>query len=260
MNSIHKIQLKDGSVKVLNSIGKVLTNKNGDILEIIGVCQDITKSKADELELLQKNQSLSFAEEITKIGNWKWDVATNSYQWSDNLYKIIGFEIGSTITKERYLSRVPFKDQKIWLKHVECALKNKNFDKLTHLIIKPDNTIITLEVNAKVITDEKGNITAIFGTSQDVTERKKKEVELIEKNQQLNLAEELAMIGCWVLDLNTLNFDWSDNTYRIFNIDIGTPINLPALLTRVPIEEHEYINGLITVSYTHLTLPTILLV
>jgi len=124
------------------------------------------------------------------------------------------------------------------LKHVDEALKSKTFKKFTHHIIKPDNTLITLEVNGKVLTDNQGDITAIFGTSQDITEREKKELELIEKNQQLNLAEEIANIGYWVLNLETQKFDWSDNTYRIFDFDIGTPMYLDILLSRVPIEEH----------------------
>jgi len=47
INSTYRIQLKNGTIKVLNSIGKIITNNNGDIVEIIGTCQDITKSKAD---------------------------------------------------------------------------------------------------------------------------------------------------------------------------------------------------------------------
>ena len=245
IKSNYKIQLKNGTEKVLNSIGKILTNKNGEIIEIIGVCQDITKNKANELQLLHKNQSLSFAEEITKVGSWKWDVKTNEFEWSDNMYKIVGFEMNSTITKEKYLSKVPIEEHNLWYKHVEDSIKNKKFKKLIHQIIKPDNTRITLEVSGKVITDNEGNIAAIFGTSQDITERKQKELELIEKNQQLNLAEEIAMIGCWVLNLKTQKFDWSNNTYRIFDFDIGVPIDLPTLLTRVPVEEHKSITALI---------------
>ena len=243
-NSTHKIQLKDGSVKVLNSIGKVITNKRGDILEIIGVCQDITKSRKDELELLQKNQSLSFAEEITGMGNWKWEVKTNKYEWSENLYKIVGIEIGSKISKEKYLTKIPVEEREMWLNYVETSLKNKSFKKFTHHIIKPDDSVITLEVNAKIIIDDKGEITEVFGTSQDITEREKEELQLIEKNQFLSLAQELAMIGYWRLDLTTLKVEWSDNLYKMYDLEVGTPLDLEKTLTRVHPDDRVFIENL----------------
>jgi len=141
---------------------------------------------------------------------------------------------------------MPVADQDRWLKHVETSLNNKKFSKLEHRIIKPNGTEVILEVNGKILTDDEGEILAIFGTSQDITAIKQKEIDLIEKNQQLNLAEEIAMVGCWVLDLNTQKFDWSDNTYRIFDFDIGVPMDMPTLMSRVLPEDKEFIEILIS--------------
>lgn len=245
IDSIYKVQLKNGVVKILKSTGKIITDENGDIIEMIGTCQDITKSRTNELELLHKNQSLSFAEEITKIGNWKWDFKTKEFECSKNMYKIAGIKIGTPITIERYLARVPKDEHKMWHSHVKNSFDNKHFKTLTHRLIQPDNTFKILEVNAKILKDQEGNVTGIFGTSQDVTERKQREYQLIEKNQQLNLMEELAMIGYWRFNLTTNKFDWSDNSYRMNGFEIGIPMDMETLFTNFTKEDQENMNYIV---------------
>ena len=40
---------------------------------------------------------LNRAQTIAHIGDWEWEIATNNVSWSDELYRIYGFEPGEVL-------------------------------------------------------------------------------------------------------------------------------------------------------------------
>lgn len=52
-----------------------------------------------------------------------------------------------------------------------------------------------------------------------ITERKIKDNDLIDSEMQLRETQKLAKIGSWTTDLSNFNVRWSEETYRIFEID-----------------------------------------
>lgn len=69
------------------------------------------------------------------------------------------------------------------------------------------------------IKDKKGKIVEIQAIGRDIHDNKLA-VDTLKKNQeQLNLAQEITKLGSWELDLVTGNLIWSDEVYRIFDID-----------------------------------------
>src|SRR5258705_12091620 len=52
-------------------------------------------------------RQLDAAQSITHIGSWEWTVASSAVIWSDELYRIYGFEPRSIpVTLEFFLSRI----------------------------------------------------------------------------------------------------------------------------------------------------------
>jgi PAS domain S-box-containing protein len=64
-----------------------------------------------------------------------------------------------------------------------------------------------------------GEVSGVFGISRDVTERQQALDALRERERQLLLAQRLAKLGHWELDLSTGVLLWSDEIFRIFEID-----------------------------------------
>ena len=57
-------------------------------------------------------KQLELAQQITHIGSWQWDIATNRVMWSDELYRIYGLEPQSVeLTFESFLARVHPEDR-----------------------------------------------------------------------------------------------------------------------------------------------------
>ncbi|GHC59487.1 hypothetical protein GCM10008083_25450 [Ulvibacter litoralis] len=169
---VHRIKLHSGIIKTIQLLAVVSPDSNGQITEIIGTCQDITDQRLAETELLRKNKLLTFAEEITMMGNWQWDLVTNGVKWSANLYRIFGVDKDTDLTYTTYFNFVHPDDKDFVAKHVEKSLEAKKFEDLLHRIKLEDGTVKTIQLLAEIITNDKGELIEIIGTCQDVTQQK----------------------------------------------------------------------------------------
>lgn len=64
-----------------------------------------------------------------------------------------------------------------------------------------------------------GKPTHLLGISVDITEQKQSEAALVQSQYRLSEAQRIARLGSWQLDLVNNKLDWSDEIYRIFEID-----------------------------------------
>ncbi|WP_041557801.1 PAS domain-containing sensor histidine kinase [Cellulophaga algicola] len=192
----------------------------GKCTRLFGIFQDISVIKKSEGELLRKNKLLNFAEEITLMGNWQWDTVADVVLWSNNLYNIFKLDKNIEIIKfDTYFSFVHPDDREIVTEYFKKSVNKKSLVKFTHRIIAGDGKVKTIQLLGEVIRDNLGNIIEMIGTCQDITEQKKSEVALIRKNQLLTLGEEIAQMGHWQWDTVVDKVIWSNNLYRIFELD-----------------------------------------
>jgi len=71
----------------------------------------------------------------------------------------------------------------------------------------------------KPIYDAAGRPLYLICITSDITERKRAEESVKVSRDQLNEAQRIAMVGSWTLDLRDNRLAWSDEIYRIFEID-----------------------------------------
>ncbi|HEU4683842.1 MAG TPA: PAS domain S-box protein [Nitrospira sp.] len=69
------------------------------------------------------------------------------------------------------------------------------------------------------ICDRHGMPQYLLGISEDITERRAAETAALKNQAKLAEAQQLAGLGSWELDLATDTVTWSDESYRIFEID-----------------------------------------
>ena len=219
---LHRIQLDSGEVKTVHLLAQVITDNLGVVTEVIGTCQDVTKQKQAENDLIRKNYMLSFAEEITLMGNWQVDVINKKTKWSKNLYRIFELKESTSMTQNTYLNLVFAEDRDRVTKHIIDTLKNKSLTSLVHRIELPDGSMKTLQILGQVFTNEKGEVSEIIGTCQDITLQKIGEEELLRKNQLLTFAEEITLMGNWQWDTVLDKVKWSKNLYNIYQLDLNT--------------------------------------
>lgn len=78
---------------------------------------------------------------------------------------------------------------------------------------------VLLETSKVPLTDRHGENIGVLGIGHDITERKLHEESLQQSEAALKEAQRLANIGNWEFDLISQKLIWSEQVYRIFEVD-----------------------------------------
>ncbi|MDP1947567.1 MAG: PAS domain S-box protein [Nitrospirota bacterium] len=94
----------------------------------------------------------------------------------------------------------------------------------------------------------------LLGISEDITDRKQAEEALQQNEARLNVAQRIAHIGSWDLDLVENVLTWSDENYRIFEIDpVHFRASYAAFLELVHPADRQFVNESYTESVANRT-------
>ena len=100
-------------------------------------------------------------------------------------------------------------------------------------VSRKDGSVVMLATNAHILRDDAGVVVGCVGVSRDVTATKQAERVLIQQvednrslvealsleRRRLAEAQSVASVGSWEMDLETSELNWSDETYRIFEME-----------------------------------------
>ena len=153
---------------------------------VLGIAQDITERKQAEEELRMREAQLTDAQRLAHLGSWEWDVTTNTVTWSDEMFRIWGVnprEFGASY--EAVLQLVHPGDRESFAACIEKAVQDHQPYTLECRIVRPDATRRILQARGAVVVDEEGRAIRMFGTAQDITERKLAEDEIKATNDLL---------------------------------------------------------------------------
>lgn len=78
---------------------------------------------------------------------------------------------------------------------------------------------IPVLLSVTLLKDEDGLLMGYVGIARDLTEEKETHKQFIRSKELLDEAQNLAKLGSWNLDLTQNYLEWSDEIYRIFEID-----------------------------------------
>jgi PAS domain S-box-containing protein len=96
---------------------------------------------------------------------------------------------------------------------------------------RPDGTLWDGE--GHLMSFELGGRSLMQFTMQDITLRKRSEAVLQESEARLKEAQRLARVGSWKRELATNELNWSDEIFRIFEVDPSTTPTYKTFITRV---------------------------
>ena len=153
--------------------------------------REIEKRRRAERELRDREAQLAEAQAIAHVGNWVWEIDSDQVHWSDELYRIYGFEPGSIeIDYATFLARVLPEDRDRVEKIVKQAYATGDpFDYL-HGIVRPDGAVRMLHARGRVTLDEAGRPIRMLGTGQDVTDSVQVERELRQSGESYRMLAE----------------------------------------------------------------------
>ena len=108
--------------------------------------------------------------------------------------------------------------------------------------IRKDGSIIWVSISVRMVRDAEGAPIHFMVLVEDITERKRMEQALRNSEKDLNRAQFVAKTGSWRLDVLNNQLIWSDETYRIFGVQKGTPLTYETFLAYVHPEDRDYVD------------------
>ncbi|HEY9803284.1 MAG TPA: PAS domain S-box protein [Leptolyngbyaceae cyanobacterium] len=146
-----------------------------------GLVVDITDIKHTEETLRQSEARLAESQQVARLGNWDYDLATGKITWSKGLFDL--FLRDPAVEVPNYLDHLQFyhpEDQQKLHQAVERAISTGESYKLVLRSFRTDGSEMYVEAIGHAQFNSQGIVTRLYGTAQDITER---ESALIEREQ-----------------------------------------------------------------------------
>ncbi|WP_457110755.1 response regulator [Marmoricola sp. URHA0025 HA25] len=125
-----------------------------------------------EERLTDLAQRVDSAQHLAGMGDYDWHIATDTNRWSDQLYRIYGYEPQSfNATYERFLGNIhPDDRERIQAIHQQAYATGEPYQMIER-IVRPDGEVRYLSSNGEVLMDADGVPVRMRGTCIDITER-----------------------------------------------------------------------------------------
>ncbi|WP_445173125.1 AAA family ATPase [Microcoleus sp.] len=136
-------------------------------------------------ELKTKEAKLQEAQKLAHLGNWEFDLEGDKLTWSEEVFRIFGLE--PELPEPTFLEhrkQIHPDDLQLWLEQVEEISQLGNPREYEIRILHPDGAVRYIYVKAQAIFDG-GKVIKLFGTIQDITDRKLAEDALRQSEGQL---------------------------------------------------------------------------
>lgn len=149
--------------------------------QIYCVGRDLSSIKRHERQLLKREKELGEAEIIGRMGRWRWVVGHDGIDWSDQIYRIFG------VTRDEFAPSIDSLNEMVHRRDVgrvvqgfQRAIIEQNDYDMEFRIVRPGGDIRYIRCEGRCERDMEGDVIALYGIMQDMTERMLYERELKE--------------------------------------------------------------------------------
>jgi PAS domain S-box-containing protein len=194
----------------------------GSVIGWIACVADITASRRAELALAERNAQLALAERNAQlalvgraalVGCYAFDVNKGEMQISEGYAVIHGLPERTTETTRReWRDRLHPED----IGRLD-ELRSQTFSdrrgeyNVEYRIVLPNRGVRWIESRSFISYDGDGNAQRVVGVDIDVTERRRTEQALTDRNRQLELAAKAALVGRYAIEIEATREDFTSH-------------------------------------------------
>ena len=192
----------DGVMRWVHTFGQLKVDSQGKALELRGTVQDITERKLTEAALRESEESLREAQRIAGLGNYRLNVDAGLWTTSDVLDQIFGIDKEYEHTFEGWVALLHPDDRQTmsdYFQH-EVLGQGKPFDKEYRILRRSDGVERWVHGIGQLTFDAHGRPATMYGTIQDITERKLTEAGLRESKELLQIFIQHAPVALAMFD------------------------------------------------------------
>jgi PAS domain S-box-containing protein len=137
---------------------------------------EIVERKRAEEKLRRSEGFLAEGQRISHTGSWSWKVSTGQVTWSEEHFRIFGFDPETTTSSfQLFLETVHPDDRSFIQRSLDEAIEEKRGFDLEFRIALKDGSIKQVQGVGRAILGESGNVDGYIGTTVDITARKRGE-------------------------------------------------------------------------------------
>ncbi len=142
-------------------------------------------------ELVARKTLMKNAERLAHFGTWRDDRANGKLYWSDEKYRILGFQPGEIIpTWDHFYERVHEEDKDFVKNTLSDAIRARTRQKFTFRIVGSKGEVKYIHCEVFIVRDSNLEIVEVHGFLRDISEHTQAEIKLVESEEKyLNLFE-----------------------------------------------------------------------
>lgn len=151
----------------------------------ISMAVDVTERKQIEKVLRENEEKLVEAQRMGNMGHWEFDLDAQTLEWSDQMFKL--FDRDPTLGTPDFVDNLALyypDDAKRLEKRTLLALESGEGFEMDYKVKLPSGKTAYHYSTFQPIRDEKGRVSKLIGTLQDITERRQAEEVLLENEEK----------------------------------------------------------------------------
>ena len=164
--------------------------------------QEIGRRLADALTTLlmfrhlqDSEARLEDAQRIAHVGYWARDLDTDRLTWSDETYRIFGLPPQERTIDVAGLQKLIHQEDRHMVRAAAAALGGGARYDVEFRVVRPGGEVRIVHSQSNVMRDEAGRPRRMFGTVQDITERRRAEEALREAQAELAHVTRVLTLG-----------------------------------------------------------------
>ncbi len=234
-----RVVTKNGNVRYCEFAAGLISYKNE--FAVLGTVQDITERLQAETKLRKSETRLSNIYQNEAVGIALSDNNFNIVSANSFFCNMLGYT-EDELKNKTFLS-LTHPDDAIASKLAvqQANKKNKSFSKVEKRYMKKNGQFIFCQTTISQIPAEEGDGFYNLAVIEDITERKQGEGKLLRNQYYLSKAQEIGNVGSWELNIQNSILKWTDETYRIFGIPLGTKMSYELFLNSVHPDDRDYL-------------------
>ena len=167
------------------------------VLELLASQAAISLDNAYLYADLRRSEAfLAEGQRLSRTGSWSWHVATGKVVWSDEHYRIFGYDPTQTAANfDLFLKTVHPDDRLLVKRNLDAAIRDRSGFSFEFRLSRPDGTIAHVQGVGRPVLNESGAVEHYLGSTMDISERKRAEDALRHAEANLVHVARLSTMG-----------------------------------------------------------------
>ncbi len=183
----------------------LLENLAADISYAINALRGAEQRGLAEAALRRSEAILDRAQQIAHVGSWDWDLLTQEVYWSDQMYRIFGYEPGDAKpSKDAVIARTHADDRARVAENIRSLMEGDTSSvEIEHRVVWEDGVVRHVHMQCEAEFRD-GRPARIIGSTQDVTTQVRREIEQQRTNRALRMLSAVTQVAREATDENAL--------------------------------------------------------